>query len=122
MFKLRDDQVDTLDATWRDDFHRRLAALYRQSIPQATAPLDEPTLLRRIAQADEKARGHGIRTERGIAQFVGLSLLNGPDFDEHPRIRSYLAMPGATPDEKMQLLVDRCAELERHAGGGAAHG
>jgi hypothetical protein len=117
MFKMRPEQFEELDRGWRVNFHRYLADLYREHLPQITAHFDEASLLERIAAADGKARTYGIRTQRGIAQYVGLALVNGPDFDEHPRIQYYFRMPGATPDEKMQLLTDRCAELEEPSRG-----
>lgn len=121
MLELRSEQIEVLGRAWRSNLCGRLAVLYREYLPEATAPLDDEALARRISAAEQKARGHGIITERGIAQYVGLSLVNGPDFDENQRIRDYLRMPGATPDQKMQFLIDRCAELdERRLDGRAA--
>jgi hypothetical protein len=113
MFKMRAEQFEELERAWQADFHQYLAGIYREHLPVVTAPLDDATLLQRVVAADKKARAHGIETKRGIAQYVGIALVNGPDFDEHPEIQRYFQMPGATPDEKMQYLTDRCAELEQ---------
>lgn len=115
MFKVRHSQIEQMSTARRAELHRRIAELYRHHLPEITAPWDDPELLRRVEQADRKAIGLGIQTERGISQYVGFALANGPDFDEHPQINAYFQAPGSTPDEKMQLLTDRCAALEQAA-------
>jgi len=113
MITIRPEQAAALDRAWRADFHRRLADLYRHELADLTSSLDEPALLARIAEADKRAMSHGVQTERGISQFVGLSLVLGADFDQHPRVREYLARDGRNQDHKMDLLVDSLAEIEQ---------
>jgi len=117
MITIGEEQAAVLDRAWRTDFHRRLEALYRQELTELTNSLDEPALLARVAEADTRAMSHGVRTERGISQFVGLSLVLGADFDQHPRVREYLVQDGRNQDHKMDLLVDCLAEIERQDRG-----
>ncbi|WP_169978643.1 hypothetical protein [Tautonia rosea] len=113
MFRLRRSQLDQISSARRVKLHQRIAERYRHHLPEITAPWDDQELLRRVEQADRKAMSLGIQTERGISQYVGFALVNGPDFDEHPQIKAYFQSSGLTPDEKMQLLTDRCASLEQ---------
>ncbi|WP_152051609.1 hypothetical protein [Tautonia marina] len=113
MFTFRRSQLDQMSSARRAALHRRIAELYRRHLPEITTPWDDSELLRRVEQADRKAISLGIQTERGISQYVGFALVNGPDFDEHPQIKAYFQAPGSTPDEKMQMLTDRCAALEQ---------
>ncbi|MEW4568322.1 hypothetical protein AB1L88_10680 [Tautonia sp. JC769] len=113
MFTMRHSQLEQMSTARRAGLHRRIAELYRQHLPELTASWDDAELLHRVAQADRKAIGLGIQTERGISQYVGFALANGPDFDEHLQIKAYFQAPGLTPDEKMQLLTDRCSAIEQ---------
>ena len=79
--------------------------------------LDDATMLRLIAEDDEKAQSYGIVTEKGISQFVGLSFLAGADFDEMPNTNRFLRDPRIDPHHKIDVLVDYLAESGVDAGG-----
>lgn len=122
MLRIRPEQALALEEGWRASFHARLARLYRESLPDVTAPLDEPSLLSRIAEADAAALRFGIRTERGIGQFVGVSLVLGPHFHEHPRFRDYMTGDAMDRDRKMDRLMECLAELDLQAQDKARRG
>ncbi len=106
MFTIRKDQLAALEDSWRADFYRRMAARLREFLPEQTRPLDDATLLARVADGDRRARKYGIQTERGIVQFLGLTFMAGPRFDELPQVQAYLRFPDLHPDRKMDILVD----------------
>ena len=71
---------------------------------------DKPTLLNRIKAAIPRARKLGIHTPEGILRFIGLTLAAGSAFDENPAVEKFLRMPGASPDVKIQRLVQLVSE------------
>jgi hypothetical protein len=116
MLQIRPEQMAEFDKAVRRNFHQRLLAHYRQHLPEVTASWDDATLAQRIADADRRASLHGIRSERGIARFVGIALVAGPEFDNIPEVRACLDRPGVDPEVKIDLLVDCLTELENQKG------
>ena len=57
-------------------------------------------------------------SERGIAQFVALSFVAGPDFDDRPKAQRYLKEPRIEPHHKIATLFDYLVERGRYKRGG----
>jgi hypothetical protein len=110
MFRLRKEHYVALANETRAQFHRRLAAYFRSTLPQRTEKMKEEALLDLIRDGDRRATGFGLVTERGIAQFVALCLLLGPRFDDDPDIHSFLATPGFHPERKTATLLEALAD------------
>lgn len=84
----------------------------REELPEQTSQYDHEGLMKLIAESEERAGGHGVVTELGITQFVLLTILAGPTFDEDPYIRAYLNEPGGDPDAKLDELVEIFSNME----------
>lgn len=73
-------------------------------------------MLLRISAADAKAATYGIVSERGIGQFVMLTFLAGPNFDDIPKVHRYLTYPRVEPHHRIETLfdyfVDRVSGME----------
>jgi hypothetical protein len=111
MFRLRQQQVDAFENESRERFRERLAVFFRSSLPERTTSLSDSALRERIADGDQRARTYGLVTEQGIAHFVGLSLIMGPCFDEHPAINGYLqSRPEVRPERKIEALTAALAD------------
>lgn len=112
MLKIRKEQMEVLDKAAQGDFHRRLVAFLHEELPEETTGLDDAPLLERIAVSERRASTYGIKSDAGIAQFVCLTFVAGPAFDEIPEVREYLQAPGMDPEEKLDELIDYLAALE----------
>src|ERR1051326_2940134 len=110
---IRKEQMIELDKDFRHRFHQRLLIMFRAQLSYATKSLDDQAMLRRIAEADVKARSYGIVSERGIAQFAALSFIAGPKFDERPKAHRYLTYPQIEPHHKIATLFDYIVEHSR---------
>ncbi len=117
MLTIRNEQMQILENEVRLQFHQRLLALLRDNLPQRTKQYDDSEMLRRIAAADKKAGSYGITSERGIAKFVALSFLAGPNFDEGPKARRFLTYPRVEPHHKIDTLFDYLVERSQQAEG-----
>jgi hypothetical protein len=115
--KIRVEQMAALEQDFRHRWRLSLIPSLRGCLPLWTDPLDDATMVRRIAEADEKAQSYGIVTEKGISQFVGLSFLAGADFDERPNTKRFLRDPRIDPHHKIDVLVDYLAECGSDSGG-----
>ncbi len=109
---IREEQMNTLDEEAQAKFHRRLIVFLREEIPDETAEFTDDALMERILQSEDRASTYGIITEQGISQFVLLTFMVGPDFDEVPEVNAYLTEPSNEPDERLNQLVEEIIELE----------
>ncbi len=92
------------------EYYRELMKFYRNKVPQLVNRFDDLELQRRIAEATRKARVWGVHTGEGIIQFVGIALAAGPTFDEDPKVRHFLTLPGSTPERKVHRLLELVAK------------
>ncbi|MFO0961199.1 MAG: hypothetical protein U0800_27780 [Isosphaeraceae bacterium] len=132
MFVIRSDQQLALEAAARAPFHARVLAFLRSTLDDRTRHRTDSELLGLIEAGDRQATALGLRTERGIAQFVALTLMLGPQFPEIPEVRLYLDRPYPDPDTKIDWFVRILAShkkgehertlLDRAAGRGRAIG
>jgi hypothetical protein len=112
MLKLRKEQMSALEKASQEDFHRRLLRFLRQEMPELKDEFSDADLLERIAESERRASTYGIVSEAGISQFVCLTFVGGPAFDEIPEVNSYLREPEGEPEQKLDELVDFLAALE----------
>jgi hypothetical protein len=112
MLRIRKKQIDTFDKSAQADFHQRLLAFLRAELPKETAAMEDAALLERIVDGERRASAYGIESDAGIAQFVCLTFMAGPAFDEIPEVRAYLQEPGMEPEDKLAELVDYLTALE----------
>lgn len=117
MFTIRSAQHETLYQGVRAPFHGRVLRFVRSTLPARTDKMDDATLLKRIATLDAKAVGLGLRTERGITQFVSMDLMV-PNFSDTPAAEKYLRLPVLDPDRRMDLLLTCLADHKRREQAG----
>lgn len=116
MLKIRKEQMEVLDQSTRVDFHQHLVTFLRDELPEATAAFDDTALLEQILESERRAAVYGIESDAGIAQFVCLTFLAGPTFDEIPAVNAFLKEPGMDPEQKLEELVEYLAALEDEEG------
>jgi hypothetical protein len=107
-------QLAAMNEMARENFRKRLIAFLREEIPEETASLDDSGLLQRIVYCEQRAAPYGIESEAGIAQFVCLTFMAGPDFDSIPEVKAFLETPheAMTAEEKLDLLVEELASAK----------
>lgn len=107
--KIRAEQLEELEERAREDFHRRLALYLRDELPEETAALDDAALRELIAESEQRAAVYQITSEAGVAQFVCMTFIAGPTFDDLPLVRQYLSEPGADAELRLAELMDDLA-------------
>lgn len=112
MLKFRSEQIDVLDEATTERFYRRLLTFLREEIPEATSSMDDEALTERIIESEKRAAQYDIESQAGIAQFVCLTFVAGPRFDEIPEIREYLRQSEPHGEEKLDELVNYLDALE----------
>ena len=102
------DQLAAMNDAAREDFRRRLIQFLREELPEETASMDDTALRQRIVGSEQRGAPYGIESEAAIAQFVCLTFLAGPEFDEIAEVKLLLQAPdtGMTPEEKLNQLVE----------------
>ncbi len=112
--QIRKEQFEQFSDLARGDFHRRLLVFLREKIPQEVESMDDQALAEYIARCDARASRLGVESEAARAQFVCLSFLAGPTFDDIPEVKAFFEFTGdeLTPDEKVEVLVDQMSEEE----------
>jgi len=112
--RLGKEQLAAMDSAARENFRKRLIAFLREELPDETASMDDTALRQRIVYSEQRAAPYGIESEAGIAQFVCLTFLAGPEFDEIPDVKAFLETPDEelTSEEKLDQLVEELAADE----------
>ncbi len=90
MVKIRKEQLNAFDKSAQTDFHRCMVTFLRAELSEETATFADATLLERIAESERRASTYGIESDAGSAQFVCLTFMVDPSFDEIPEVREYL--------------------------------
>ena len=104
MLTIRADQMEAFDEAARDRFRRRLCAYLRAELPRETRPYSERRLHEHVWDCEQRARGFGIVTELGIAQFACLTF-DEARFDEDPEVRRFLTLPRTEPTDQIDWLA-----------------
>jgi hypothetical protein len=110
--KIRRKQLAALEDVARADFYKRLATYLREELPEETEGLDDAALHDLVSESERRASGYGITSEAGLAQFVCMTFIAGPAFDDLPLVRQYLSEPGADAEQRLAELVDDLASEE----------
>jgi len=99
---IRPEQLDAFREDRERHFHRRLTALLRRLLGDGYEVTEEI-----VAWGIARARVHGVRSETAIADFTGLVVQLGGDFDQHALVRSILSDDRLTPNERVDALFAR---------------
>jgi hypothetical protein len=85
-----------------------LTGTLAESYPALAAELGAAELERRLLEAAERARQHGIEKSNDLARYLNIACALGPRFDEddrYPWARPILASPEMTPSGKVDRLA-----------------
>ncbi len=110
MLEISQEQMEKADVKARVHFHRRLRNYVREKLPEKTESISDSNLLTYIAEQDQIAGEHEIRTERGAAKWVCLSFDLGENFYQKEPVKGYFNsqdpqnLPSA--ETKLQILVE----------------
>lgn len=115
-------QMRILDADVLARFVRRLSDFidsecdFSRPYDGSSVPPEREERVSLVAELVTRAKGYGIVTERGLAQFVVVGLGYARTFDRHPAVRKMLQDASRTPDENIQCVVNAVvvAEARRH--------
>lgn len=106
MLKIRQQQIDELTKVQEHLFHCRVLKTLRDKLARLLKKDEtDEVLLKKIALLHQKAKGHGITTERAVFKFISLGFAAGHDFDSHPEMRSILGDRHMSPQEKVDVLL-----------------
>ena len=106
MIVVKDAQLRSLEAGFRDEFLDQLPDILRGAMPEEAAGLTPDALRALVGRAAEKARGYGITLPEPLAQFASLCLALGESFDRDPDIAAYLSAGEMDQETKMSALLD----------------
>jgi hypothetical protein len=105
-------------------FEDDLIAHFRDRLPGHMEQLGDDGAREAIRHGVVRAAGYGIVREPGVAAYVKLMFVLGPDFDRDPRLgwaEAILASPDVIDeDTRMKRLLDAAARELRFLAGGAA--
>jgi hypothetical protein len=107
MLTITKEQMIRADAKTRVHFHRRVREDLCEKMPEKIAAYPDSTLLAYIGEQDKIAGEHGIHSEKGIVNWVVLSLSDEPNFYQKAEAKDYFAAPGPPNAEtRLSVLVD----------------
>src|SRR5262245_19431631 len=114
---IRKDQIGALEEASIRGFENRMLERLRTHFPKHETYLGEPQLRVMVQAAAERAKSHGLTTERSIALYLDLMCVLGGGFDKDPQIPWASAILDdsslPTQDERIDLLHARGWEFAR---------
>lgn len=126
---IRQNQMDTFDASAEQAFRARIADYLRQRHSESVIQfdgrhasvweLDEKTLIDLVGVGLARARAHGLTWQSSLNAFVTLMVTVSPNFDQHPEVRAVLATALCPPDFRMQELGERVSQQDWEAAAAA---
>ncbi len=104
MLYISKEQMARADAKARIRFHKKVRGYVREKLPKTTAHYPDSKLLAYIGKQDKVAVAHGIKSEKGIINWVCLALSYGENFYQKKQTQDFFNMPG-TPDVETRLSI-----------------
>ncbi|MDI1430657.1 hypothetical protein [Polyangium sorediatum] len=118
MLTLRRGQQKAFEPLVEDALVERIFVFLRQRPEPEVHRLDDAHLRAAIRAGVAQGRSFGLTWQSSLGAFVGLSIVVGPRFHEHPAVRAILTDEAIPPDERIAALRDRLTEEEwREASG-----
>lgn len=102
---LRPEQVEAFDEALEPEFSRRLCELLRRHLANDTSRFDDESLRALVGRSLRRAKGHGLRWESSIGDFVSLAVSIGENFDTHPRIAALLSDATIERESRMRNIL-----------------
>lgn len=120
MLQIRQEQMEVLEQAVLRNFERRAMRHLQESFPKHARFMGEAGLQKVVGHGLERARAHGLVSERGQLLYLDLMLLVGSDFDQDPQLRwagEVLADQAAAEGDRVaRLHAAATAYLERVVG------
>ncbi|MDI1448043.1 hypothetical protein [Polyangium sp. 6x1] len=107
MLTLRRGQRKAFEPLVEDALVERIFAFLRAHPAAEIRALDDTALRAAVRSGISRGRSFGLTWTSTLAAFVGLSLVVGPAFHEHPAVRAVLEDEATPPDERIALLEER---------------
>lgn len=104
MLKIRKEQMDAMAY---EAFARQMTEKLRSDFAEDIPEMTDGELLERVRAAIGEGRTYGLTWESSLAPFAVLSVVLGPDFHKHPKIRGILSDQTMPPDERGNSLIHR---------------
>lgn len=113
---IRSAQWEVLAADVHRRFEARLCAELSRHWPEACRALGDEGLRDRVHEGVERARVHGLTTQRDVLRFLNVMFALGPGFDtdaRYPWAAAILGSPGIPATVRLEQL---CAQVQRVLG------
>ena len=123
MLTIRKKQIQAMRPALVRRFLEKLLQHIRTFFEAECEGRSDEELLEHIQRALERAGAYGLVAERDLFQYVNVSMLHGPDFDQQPETtwtRDFLTDedvpdPGQRMDRLFQEVVHRLEVVEQNA-------
>ena len=119
MFRIRHQQLDEMVQARLEEYTIRLAGHLRKKFPEQSRMLGQDGLLDAARLGLERARGHGVSTEKDICGFTELMFRYGQDFDTNPDLPFAARIEHERHVYQRDLTLDRLLEVEPRTDGKA---
>jgi hypothetical protein len=123
MWMIRKEQMQALREPLLARFHLQLLKHVRKHFADETAGESDGEILNHIRHAAGRAAHHGFTSERDVYNYVNISIILGPDFEEAEEsqwTKKYLldrnAAPGKRIDGLHEELLQKLKEEEERGG------
>jgi hypothetical protein len=113
VWRIRQEQIDAMMAPRRRQYEDDMIDYFRSVVPQVIDRHDNSVIRDLIGKGTAKAQSYGIEGGIPLVQFLSLSLLVSPDFDEEPAAKLFLTLPNVAPETKLQILTQSVCEKLR---------
>jgi hypothetical protein len=84
VWSIRQEQIDAMMAPRQLQYQNEMIEYFRSTLPQVIDKHNDAALRDLITRGTAKAQVYGIESGLPLVQFLALSLLISPDFDEEP--------------------------------------
>lgn len=115
MFRLRSEHRDAFRQSSTEGFTNRVLKHVREFLPEETAAFSDHSIRERARRCVDRAKKHGLITEKQVFCFIDATFIAGDDFDTHPDhewARHVLTGEGVTPDQRAGALLGLAYALQ----------
>lgn len=115
MINFRNQQLEVLQRSSRDDFESRAVVHVKNDLPPVlTKNLEDSAILFQVRRSCKRATDYGLCTEKQLMCFVDATFLLGLSFEtekEHPWALELLHSERLSDDDKARLLLATACSL-----------
>ncbi len=102
---IRSSQLEAFQAVEDRKFAQRLLKLLSDRLPESLQQAAGDEGLEFVRRGIARARGHGFTWQSTIADFVGIMVQTGSDFDRHPAVAAILERTDLSEGQRMPALL-----------------